>query len=147
MGCCQNHGPFLGALEIRCRIIIGIQKRTISLTTTHISKFRSIPFPCHTLQDWLCCANCLPRRQLLHHSLGFPKIMTCLGPPQLLDYHALGSAWGYLRKLPAWRFKSCGVSSGSLWRYLWIAMDLYEGADFEKLPYQEPCNGVCQDCR
>ena len=24
---CQNYGPFLGALNIRCRIIIGIQKK------------------------------------------------------------------------------------------------------------------------
>ena len=27
MGGCQNYGPFLGTLHIRCRIIIGIQKR------------------------------------------------------------------------------------------------------------------------
>ena len=27
MGGCQNYGPFLGTLNIRCRIIIGIQKR------------------------------------------------------------------------------------------------------------------------
>ena len=26
MGGCQNSGPFLGTLNIRCRIIIGIQK-------------------------------------------------------------------------------------------------------------------------
>ena len=36
MGGCQNYGPFLGALNIRCRIIIGIQKGSIILTTTHI---------------------------------------------------------------------------------------------------------------
>ena len=36
MGGCQNYGPFLGTLNIRCRIIIGIQKWTIILTTTHI---------------------------------------------------------------------------------------------------------------
>ena len=28
--------PFLGTLDIRCRIIIGIQRGTIILTTTHI---------------------------------------------------------------------------------------------------------------
>ena len=28
--------PFLGTLNIRCRIIIGIQKGTIILTTTHM---------------------------------------------------------------------------------------------------------------
>ena len=36
MGGCRNYGPFLGTLNIRCRIIIGIQKGTIILTTTHI---------------------------------------------------------------------------------------------------------------
>ena len=36
MGGCQNYDPFLGTLSIRCRIIIGIQKGTIILTTTHI---------------------------------------------------------------------------------------------------------------
>ena len=33
---CQNYGPFLGTLNITCRIIVGIQKRTILLTTTHM---------------------------------------------------------------------------------------------------------------
>ena len=33
---CQNYGPFLGTLNSRCRTIIGIQKGTIILTTTHI---------------------------------------------------------------------------------------------------------------
>ena len=37
MGGCQNHGPFLGTQNIRGRIIIGIQKGTIILTTTHMS--------------------------------------------------------------------------------------------------------------
>ena len=27
MGGCHSYGPFLGTLNIRCRIIIGIQKR------------------------------------------------------------------------------------------------------------------------
>ena len=36
MGSCQNYGPSLGTLNIRYRIIIGIQKGTIILTTTHI---------------------------------------------------------------------------------------------------------------
>ena len=27
MGGCQNYGPFLGTLNIRCRSIVGIQKR------------------------------------------------------------------------------------------------------------------------
>ena len=33
---CQNYGPFLGTLYIRGRIIIGTQKGTIILTTTHV---------------------------------------------------------------------------------------------------------------
>ena len=36
MGGCQDYGPFLGTLDIRCCIIIGIQKGTIILTTNHI---------------------------------------------------------------------------------------------------------------
>ena len=36
MGGSQNYGPFLGTLDIRGRIIIGTQKGTIILTTTHI---------------------------------------------------------------------------------------------------------------
>ena len=37
MGGCQNYDPFWGTLNIRCRIIIGIQKGTIILTTTHMN--------------------------------------------------------------------------------------------------------------
>ena len=36
MGGYQNYGPFLGTLNIRGRIIIGIQKGTIILTTNHM---------------------------------------------------------------------------------------------------------------
>ena len=36
MGGCQTDGPFLGTLNIRCRIIVGTQKGTIILTTTNI---------------------------------------------------------------------------------------------------------------
>ena len=36
MGGCQNYGPFLGTLNIGCRIIIGIQKGTIILTTSYV---------------------------------------------------------------------------------------------------------------
>ena len=36
IGGCQNYGPFLGTLNIRCRIIIGIQKGNIILTTTNM---------------------------------------------------------------------------------------------------------------
>ena len=41
MGGCQNYAPFLGTLNIRCRIIIGTQKGIIILTTTHIVLFSS----------------------------------------------------------------------------------------------------------
>ena len=34
-GGCQIMVPFLGTLNIRCRFIIGIQKGTMILTTTH----------------------------------------------------------------------------------------------------------------
>ena len=37
MGGCQNYGPFLRTLNIKCRIIIGTKKGTIILTTTHMS--------------------------------------------------------------------------------------------------------------
>ena len=33
----KNYGPFLGTLDIRCRIIIGTQKGTILLTTIYIT--------------------------------------------------------------------------------------------------------------
>ena len=37
MGGCQNYDPFLGTLNIRCRIIIGTQKGTIILTIPHMN--------------------------------------------------------------------------------------------------------------
>ena len=37
MGSCQNYGPFLRTLNIRCRIIIRSQKGTLILTTTHMA--------------------------------------------------------------------------------------------------------------
>ena len=39
MGGYQNSGPFLGTLNIRCRIIVGTQKRAIILTTTHMLQY------------------------------------------------------------------------------------------------------------
>ena len=36
MGSCQNYGPFLGTVNIRCRNIIRTQKRPIILRTAHI---------------------------------------------------------------------------------------------------------------
>ena len=61
MGGCQNYGPFLGALNIRCRIIIGTQKGITILTTTHI-----IPiYPYIPLKRFLT-GGCLGS----HHSFG-----------------------------------------------------------------------------
>ena len=39
MGGCQNYGPFLGTPNIKCRTILGTQKGTIILTTTHVYAF------------------------------------------------------------------------------------------------------------
>ena len=36
MGGCQNYGPLLGTLNIRCSILVRIQKGTITLTTTRM---------------------------------------------------------------------------------------------------------------
>ena len=36
MGRCQNQSPFWGTLNNRCRTILGTQKGTIILTTTHV---------------------------------------------------------------------------------------------------------------
>ena len=49
MGGCQNYGPFLGSLNIRDRSIIGTQKGTIILTTTHIE--REIRAQCEIILD------------------------------------------------------------------------------------------------
>ena len=40
----QNCDPFLGTLNIRGRIIIGIQKGTIILTTTHMRELHGHPY-------------------------------------------------------------------------------------------------------
>ena len=41
MGGCQNYGPFVSTLNIRGHIMIGTQKGTIILTTTHIHRRNS----------------------------------------------------------------------------------------------------------
>ena len=47
LGGCQNYDPFLGTLNIRCHIMIGTQKGTNILTTTHLilqnSVLRNLP--------------------------------------------------------------------------------------------------------
>ena len=36
VGGCHKYGAFLGTLHITCRVIIGMQKGTILVTTTHV---------------------------------------------------------------------------------------------------------------
>ena len=54
MGGCQNYGPVLGTLNNRCRTVLGTQKGTIILTTTHVRSvlpgpllgtLRQVPLP------------------------------------------------------------------------------------------------------
>ena len=54
MGGCQNYDPFLGTLNIRCRIIIGTQKGTIISTKTEYYRRT-----CNMLQRKLCSLNSL----------------------------------------------------------------------------------------
>ena len=59
---CQNDGPFLGTLNIRCHIIIGLQKGLIILTTTHpINRMTS-----HASLQGYKCSKGLPSRTSLH---------------------------------------------------------------------------------
>ena len=51
----QNCGPFLGTLNIRGRIIIGIQKGTVILTTTHISTADMLAVPSSGLNSQPRC--------------------------------------------------------------------------------------------
>ena len=53
MGGCQNCDLFLGTLNTRCRIIIGIQKGTIIMTTTHMDPVTVV---------WVYGAKLGPRR-------------------------------------------------------------------------------------
>ena len=46
-GGCQNYGPFLGTLNIRCQTIVGTQKGIMTLTTTHITHYSSFHFIFH----------------------------------------------------------------------------------------------------
>ena len=54
MGGCQNYGPFLGTLNIRCRILLRTHKGTIILTTTHMAldSSRSLPFESGFRVSW-----------------------------------------------------------------------------------------------
>ena len=56
MGSCQNYGPFLGTLNIRCRIIIRTQKGSLILTTTHMLRLGALL----VLQSALHCSVASP---------------------------------------------------------------------------------------
>ena len=53
MGGCQNYGPFWGTLNNRSRIIIGTQKGTIILTTTHMYRY-----VCPSVSPSVCRSVC-----------------------------------------------------------------------------------------
>ena len=67
MGSCQNYGPFLGTLNLRCRIILRTQKGTIILATTHMVGYRIVGSGFRVLGAGfrICCS----RVQLLPESL------------------------------------------------------------------------------
>ena len=95
MGGCQNYGPRLGTLNTRCRIIIGMQKGTIILTTTPIITFDptwpKIP-TAQPLQDQprvLSLQATLICRLRHSHS-------SCLGP------------WGIVQRNSQTRYESAG---------------------------------------
>ena len=56
MGGCQNYGAFLSTLNIRCRNILGTQKGTIILTTTHIC---NVNLKLHLCMPF-CLSGCIP---------------------------------------------------------------------------------------
>ena len=70
MGGCQNYGPFLGTPNIRCRIIIGIQRGTIVLTTTHMDPSTSSA----------AMASCTARGQCPDAA---PRDLPCLGTQEV----------------------------------------------------------------
>ena len=115
MGGCQNYGPFLGTLNSRCCIIIGIQKGTIILITTHIlvdpTKSNSVKFPCSRSSYPLCQGlRKVQATPTVEPTLGdYTKIIFGSTPPALKHQQATGgfSDWGLgLRGLG---FKGLGV--------------------------------------
>ena len=69
MGSCQNYGPFLGTVNIRCRNIIRTQKRPIILRTTHILSSNFAPRISSSSRSTRCSLSTLPR--LLFGDAGF----------------------------------------------------------------------------
>ena len=81
MGDCQNHGPILGPLDTRRRIILRTRKETIILTTTHMGTCLG---RCESLCSCMCvclCMNlslCLSVPQCFHV---FVSVSLCLSVP------------------------------------------------------------------
>ena len=75
MGGCQNYGPFLGTLNIRCRTIIGTQKGTIILITTHMK----VPSPSQQVSLGLRAFFPAPRGWL-----SLPLIASQIGETQVV---------------------------------------------------------------
>ena len=93
MGGCQN-GPFLGTLNIRCRIIIGTQKGTIILTTSHVN-----PKASGLLQKSPAAAPC---RQMQEVANAFRNHLPSYRSMLALDRMTI---YGFLRTL--WYIRSC----------------------------------------
>ena len=77
MGGCQNYGPFLGNLNFRCRIIIGIQRGTIILTTTHIRRPKD-----HTIKGFWAILSL--------------RVTLCTDPRNGFRYYLLGLGFGVI---------------------------------------------------
>ena len=71
-GGCQNYGPFLSTLNIRCRIIMRIHQGTIFSTTTHMEPAGA---PCYFGEDRL--RGC---RFVVRTSKGFGRDIRWEGP-------------------------------------------------------------------
>ena len=119
MGGYQNYGPFLGTLNIRGRIIIGTQKGTIILTTSHMWLQREAFFPRDTASDPACPQRCsslqvgtggsgtvrgLPAAQLQAQVLAVQQVVLVAPrtrPKQYdLAYHSTHSPLTGLTRLP-----------------------------------------------
>ena len=100
MGSCQNYGPFLGTLNIRCRIIKRIQKGTILLTNTQTLRIYIYIYTllCHSSFHFL-----------FHHPNINPYIYT------LQAYRTPLKSWknGWGQRAPGERISSSGAGSSS----------------------------------
>ena len=76
---CQNYGPFLGTLNIRCRIIIGIEKATIVLGNPHISIYMVPPPHCKIHICSIPSSICQNRETKHFTQFIFEKLKGCWG--------------------------------------------------------------------